>query len=299
LEHPAVLETCRTLAAAGRNVAYADVLSNGEVSLPSLGERLAEMNDCSLVTLMYANHETGVIQPVGQAAAMARMHGALLLCDAVQALSTQKVDVHALGVDFLSISGHKLGAPRGIGALYVRRGLKLSPLHTGGGQESGRRSGTESVALAVGLARALELCAERRVENERIRNNSQRLLALLSDIPGTTVNGWNDPDKQLPGIVNVSFDCVDGGALVLWLDRMGICVSAGSACSSAGKHPSAVLLAMGREERMAMSSLRISLGPKNTAEQVEKIAAEICRGVEILRSLDLVGSSKYTRIGTK
>lgn len=299
LEHPAVIEPCRRLAAAGKTVAYADVLPTGELSLPSLAAHLSAMPSCSLVTLMYANHETGVLQPVKEAAALAHAHGATLLCDAVQAAPTQPIDAHALGVDFLSISGHKLGAPRGIGALYVRRGVTLPPLISGGGQQNGKRSGTESVALAVSLAKALELCAEQRAQNDAVKKRSELLLARLLTLPGVCANGWTDAAKQLPGTVNVSVDCVEGGALVSFLDRRGICISAGSACSSAGKHPSPVLLAMGREEKQAMSAVRISISSQNTDEQLTYIADEVRAGVEILRSLDLVGSSKYPQNGTK
>ena len=300
LEHPAVTEPCRRLAAAGKTVAYVEVLPTGELSLPSLAACLSStIPSCSLVTLMYANHETGVLQPVREAVALAHDHGAALLCDAVQAAPTQQIDALALGVDFLSISGHMLGAPRGIGALYVRRGTALPPLISGGGQQNGKRSGTESVALAVALAKALELCAEQRAQNDVVKKKSERLLARLLDLPGVCANGWTDAAKQLPGTVNVSVDCVGGSALVSFLDRKGICISAGSACSSAGKRPSAVLLAMGKEEKQAMSAIRISISAQNTDEQLTYIADEVCAGVEILRSLDLVGSSKYPGNGMK
>ena len=299
LEHPAVAQACRIRAAAGPRVTYVDVLASGRISIPSLQDALARGGQGALVTLMYANHETGVLQPLKEAIALTRAHGGLLFCDAVQAVATQSIDVHALGVDFLAISGHKLGAPRGIGALYVRRGVSLSPLLHGGGQERGGRSGTESVALAVALAKSLELCAQRREQNEALRALSLRLLGGLREIPGVLVNGWENTAHQLPGTVNVCVDCIGGGALVLWLDRHGVCVSAGSACSSAGNHPSRVLLAMGREESQAMSAVRISICAQNTTDQVDQIVRIMCEGVRVLRSLDIVGSVKYGENGTK
>ena len=185
LEHPAVLRCCEACADDGTRVSYADVEENGRVSLDALS-RLLRDGSVSLVTMMYANHETGVIQPVEEAASLAHKAGAWLLCDAVQAMATQPIDVGAIGVDLLTVSGHKLGAPRGVGAMYVRRGVKLAPFLQGGGQERGLRSGTESVAMAVGLAKALELCAEAREQNDRVRAMAERLLAALCRIPRRT-----------------------------------------------------------------------------------------------------------------
>ncbi len=293
LEHPAVRETLNALAIEGRLVTHLPVLPDGRLCIDALSRALTA-GGCSFVTLMHANHETGVLQPVGKATELAHAAGARILCDAVQSAATQAIDAHALGVDFLSVSGHKLGAPRGIGALYVRRGMPLPPLITGGGQEMGRRSGTESVALAVGLAVSLELAAAERENNtRRMRELRQMLLQGLCTIPGVTLNGCCEESGRLPGIVNVSIDCVSGAALVLWLDRQGVCASAGSACSSAGKHPSAVLLAMGRDENAAMSALRFSLGSQNTKEEVTYTLAAVREGVKKLRTLDVIGAAKY------
>ncbi len=296
LEHPAVSETLRAMAAAGHEVSFLPVLPDGVPDMDALTQALT-VGGCSLVTLMYANHETGVLQPVGRATELAHAAGARILCDAVAAAPTQSIDVHALGVDFLTVSGHKLGAPRGIGALYIRRGVALPPLLTGGGQEMGRRSGTESVALAVGLAAALTIAAENREENaKKLRELSEMLRKGLLSIPGVTLNGRSG-EGTLPGTVNVSVDCVSGASLVLWLDRHGVCVSAGSACSSAGNHPSEVLLAMGRDEQTAMSALRFSLGAQNTRQEIAYALEMTRRGVGKLRSLDVVGASRYPQMG--
>ncbi|MBQ7338103.1 MAG: cysteine desulfurase [Clostridia bacterium] len=297
LEHPAVRETALSMATAGRHVTMLPVLPRGTICTDALSRELAA-GDCSLLTLMYANHETGVLQPIEQAAELARAAGVRILCDAVAAAPTQRIDAHALGVDYLSVSGHKLGAPRGVGILYARRGTDPAPLLTGGGQEMGRRSGTESVALAVGMSTALAMAAEGREEKaKKLRQLSALLLDGLLAIPGVTVNGWADAALQLPGTVNVSVDCVSGASLVLWLDRHGICVSAGSACSSAGTRPSKVLLSMGRDKESAMSAIRYSLGAENTFAEVERTLAVTVQGVRKLRSLDLRGSVLYPELG--
>ena len=296
LEHPAVWETAQALARKGREVVHIPVLASGRIDIDALKARL-ERGGVSFVTLMHANHETGVLQPVAQVAEMAHAAGARLLCDAVQSAVFEKIDVRAMGVDYLSISGHKLGAPRGIGALYIRRGLLLPPLLHGGGQENGRRSGTESVALAMGLAVALERTRDSRdAKNAHVAALSKQLLRGLCQIDGVTVNGWADNAPQLSGIVNVSIDCVSGGALTLWLDRHGVCVSPGSACSAAGNHPSRVLLAMGRDEKTAMSAVRFSLGEQNTTDEVKIVLNLVREGVAKLRSLDLEGSTRYPKM---
>ena len=296
IEHPAVINTAQQLMQAGRAVEFLPVLSDGTVDLAAMEARLSR-GGYSLLALMHANHETGVVQPIKEAAALAHRAGARVLCDAVQSVVALPIDVHAMGVDFLSISGHKLGTPRGIGALYVRRGCELPPMISGGGQEMGRRAGTESVAAAVGLATALELAAERReLQRTHVLALSQKLLRGLLAIPGVSVNGWADVARQLPGTVNVCVDCVSGGALTLWLDRHGVCVSPGSACSSAGNHPSQVLLAMGRDENSAMSAVRYSLGVENTENEVEAVLRVSREGIEKMRSLDVIGASRYPKM---
>jgi cysteine desulfurase len=297
LEHPAIAETAKELAGKGRAVEFLPVTPEGRLNMEALGRRLSR-GDCSLVTLQHANHETGVIQPVREAAELAHRCGALLLCDAVASASTLAIDVEELGVDLLSISGHKLGAVRGVGLLYIRRGTPCAPLLTGGGQENGLRSGTESVAAAVGLATAMRLCRQDRAKkNAHLYDMTTCLRAGVLSLPGVMVNSHSDPRLRLPGTLNVSFDCVGGGPLVLWLNRQGICVSAGSACSSAGTHPSPVLVAMGRDDETAMSAIRYSLSAQNTMEQVETVLRATVAGVKKLRSLDLRGATLYPEKG--
>jgi cysteine desulfurase len=296
IEHPAVLKTAEQLMQTGKVVEFLPVLSDGTVDMAAMEAHLSR-GGYTMLALMHANHETGVVQPIEAAVELAHRAGARVLCDAVQSVVALPIDVHAMGVDFLSISGHKVGAPRGIGALYIRRGCELPPLISGGEQEKGHRAGTESVAATVALATALELTAERRKEQHtKVLELSQKLLRGLLDIPGVSVNGWADAACQLPGTVNVCVDCVSGGALTLWLDRHGICVSPGSACSSHGNSPSPVLLAMGRDENSAMSAVRYSLGAENTEREVETVLRVTREGIEKLRSLDVIGSSRYPKM---
>ncbi|MEP0772894.1 MAG: cysteine desulfurase [Acidobacteriota bacterium] len=272
-EHKAVLDPCRRLARdGGVELTVLPVDRLGRVDPQRLAEALRP--DTGLVSLMLANNETGTLHPLPEVARICRQRGVLLHTDATQAVGKIPVNVHELGVDLLSLSAHKFYGPKGIGALWRRRGVPLVPLLDGGGHEQGLRSGTLAVPLILGLQRALELCcADLDSEGSRLaalRDELRRLL--LDDLPGVEENG--DPQHRLPNTLNLTFRGVEGNALLASLPALAI--SSGSACTSADPAPSHVLLAMGRTAREAQASLRFSLGRPTTAAEVEK-AAELVR----------------------
>lgn len=267
IEHPAVIHTCEALEKEGFEVIYVGVDENGIVKLDEL--RSAVNDKTALVTVMMANNEIGTIQPIAEIARIAHENGALCFTDAVQAVGSVEVNVKELGVDMLAFSGHKLGAPKGIGALYIRRGVVIKNLIDGGGQELGKRGGTENLPYIVGLAKALELAVERLPDTKRIAGMRDRLIDGLLDIPYSKLNGSRT--ERLPGNVNISFEFVEGESLLLWLDINGISASTGSACSSKSLEPSHVLLATGLPIEMAHGSLRFSLSHQNTDADVDRI----------------------------
>ena len=281
IEHPAVLNTCRTLEKQGFEVIYVGVNSNGIVNMDEL--KAAVNNDTLLVVVMMANNEIGTIQPIKEIAEIAHANGALMFTDAVQAVGSIPVNVKELGVDMLSFSGHKIGAPKGVGALYVKKGVRLANLIDGGGQENGHRGGTENIPYIVGLAKALEISMERLPDNERIIRMRDRLINELLKIPYTNLNG--DPTERLPGNVNVSFEFIEGESLLLWLNYNGIAASTGSACSSKSLDPSHVLLATGLPIEKAHGSLRFSLSHSNTDEDVDLILKVVPEVVGNLRKM--------------
>ncbi len=281
IEHPAVLRTCAALEKAGCRITRLDVDGYGVVDLAQLERELDA--DTAVVAIMTANNEIGTIEPIREAADLAHKAGALMFTDAVQAMGALPLDVNELGVDMLSFSGHKLNAPKGIGGLYVRKGTKLANFVDGGGQERGRRAGTENVPYIVGLARAVELSRERMPDNDRIRALRDRLIAGLSQIPYSHLNGH--PTQRLPGNVNFTFRYIEGESMLLLLDLAGICVSTGSACSSASLEPSHVLTSCGIPVEDAHGSLRISLGHQNTAEDVDTILRDLPLVVSRLREM--------------
>ncbi|MCI5513456.1 MAG: aminotransferase class V-fold PLP-dependent enzyme, partial [Clostridia bacterium] len=236
-----------------------------------------------IVAVMLANNEIGTIQPIKEIAEIAHAHGALMFTDAVQAVGAIPVKPKDLGVDMFSMSGHKLGAPKGIGLLYIRKGVNIANLVEGGGQERGHRGGTENLPYIVGLAKALELAIERMPDNERIRKMRDRLIDGLTALPYSALNG--DREKRLPGNVNVSFDFVEGESFMLWLNLEGISVSTGSACSSKSLDPSHVLLATGVDVEKAHGSLRFSLSHANTDEDVDYILKVVPEVLEKLRKM--------------
>ena len=285
IEHHAVLHTAQYLEKQGYEVTYLPVDGRGRVDPAAV--QAAIRPDTILISIMAANNEIGTVEPIAEIGAIAKAHKVLFHTDAVQAVGHIPVDVQAWNVDLLSLSGHKFGGPKGVGALYMKKPLRLPALIQGGGQEGGRRSGTENVPGAVGMAAALQEAVDRLgVESPRLAGLRDRLIQGLTALPYTRLTG--DPVNRLPGTASFVFEGVEGEALLLHLDAKGICASSGSACSSASLDPSHVLLAIGLPHAIAHGSLRLSLGPENTEEDVERILEEVPRVVEYLRQLSPV-----------
>lgn len=285
IEHHAVLYTAQYLEKQGFEVTYLPVDAVGRVDPEAV--RAAIRPDTILISVMAANNEIGTIEPIAEIGAIARGAGVLFHTDAVQAVGHIPVDVEAWSCDLLSLSGHKFHGPRGVGALYVRKGLRLPPLVHGGGQEKGRRSGTENVVGAVGMAAALtEAVAGMDARNKHISALRDRLIEELVKLPCTKLTG--DPVNRLPGTASFVFEGAEGEALLLHLDAKGICASSGSACSSASLDPSHVLLAIGLPHEVAHGSLRLSLGEENTAEDVDDMLRDIPAVVDYLRKMSPV-----------
>jgi cysteine desulfurase len=281
-EHRAVLEPCRYLERLGFEVTYLKVKSDGLIDLQSLAQALRP--DTVLVSVMAANSEIGVLQPLAEIGALCRAHQVLFHTDAAQAIGKIALDVETMSIDLMSLTAHKLYGPKGIGALYVRRRsprVQLAPQMHGGEQERGFRSGTLATHQIVGFAKAIALgLAEQPQEGERLKILRDRLYAHLQTLEGVHLNGH--PTQRLPGSLNVSIEGVDGAALLLGL-RSAIAVSSGSACASGDAKPSPVLLALGRDRQLASASLRFGIGRFNTLEDIETAAAEIIAVVKSLR----------------
>ncbi len=282
IEHPAVLRSCEALEREGFTVTYVNVKPNGVVDMNEMKNAITD--DTAIVAVMLANNEIGTIQPIAEIAKLAHERGALMFTDAVQAVGAIRVDVGELGVDMLSLSGHKLNAPKGVGALYVKKGVRIAKFLDGGGQERMMRSGTENVAGIVGLATAIKSAVERLPDMERVRKMRDRLAGfILGNISHTIYNG--DPDLRLPGNLNISFEYIEGESLLLLLDLAGICISTGSACSSNSLEPSHVLLALGLPAEKAHGSMRVSLSHLNTDEDVDYIIEKLPPIVARLRAM--------------
>jgi cysteine desulfurase len=283
IEHEAVIVTLKALARRGWRVTFLPVDASGIVAPAALEEALAD--DTAIVSVMHANNEIGTIQPVAELARLARARGALFHTDAVQSVAKIPVDVRALGVDLLSLSAHKFNGPKGAGALWIRRGTRLTAILTGGKHERTRRAGTENVPGIAGLGAAARLAAAKlTTEAPRLAALRDRLeSAVLERIPGTAVNGARDP--RVPNTTNISFEHVEAESLLIALDLEGIAVSTGSACSSGTLEPSHVLRAMGLSAHRTQNSIRISLGQGNTAEQVDYLLEKLPTVVEKLRGL--------------
>lgn len=282
MEHHAVLHTLEALEQQGFSVTYLKPDSEGRISPRQLEEAIRP--DTALVSVMYVNNETGSVQPIRELAAVCHGHEIPFHTDAVQAVGHIPVDVKADGVDFLTLSAHKFHGPRGIGALYVRRGIRLQSLIDGGGQERGKRAGTENLPGIVGMAAALEEeTAQLKKHMDYVEGLRNTLVAGLREIPHARIN--ESPQHHAPGIVNVSFAGVEGESLLLLLDGAGICASAGSACSAGSLEPSHVLLSMGIRRDIAQGSLRLSLDHSNTPEEVSETIAQVRAVVERLRKM--------------
>ena len=283
IEHHAVLHAAEQLEKEGFEVTYLPVDGDGVVSLEALEKALRP--DTTLVSIMAANNEIGAIQPIREAAKLAKAHGALFHTDAVQAIGCVPIDVKADGIDLLSLSGHKFHAPKGVGALYIRSGAKLQRLIYGGAQEKTQRGGTENVASIVGMGKAIELAMESmESRNAYVSGLRDRLIeGILRRIPETRLNGHRT--RRLSGNVNVSIRYIEGEALLLSLDMKGIAGSSGSACTSGSLDPSHVLLAIGLPHEIAHGSLRLSLSEENTAEEVDYTIDALVEIVERLRAM--------------
>ena len=282
IEHPAVLNPMKELEKDGFEVTYLPVSDEGLVSVEDFQNALRD--DTILVSIMHANNEIGTIQPIAAIGKIARDKGVLMHTDAVQSVGSMDVDVQALNVDLLTLSAHKLYGPKGVGALYVRRGVRLIPQLHGGVQERRRRAGTENTAGIIGLAEALKLAkAELDVEVPRIQKLRDRLLDGILQIPHTRLNGSRT--ERLPLNIKVGFECIEGESLLLNLDLKGIASSSGSACTSGSLEPSHVLLAIGLPHEIAHGSLRLTLGRANTDADIDYVLECLPPIVERLRQM--------------
>ena len=290
IEHEAVLNTLKALARRGWRVTLLPVGSSGIVSPDALREVICD--ETAVVSVMHANNEIGTVQPVAELAEIAHEHGALVHTDAVQSAGKLKIDVRALGADLLSISGHKFYGPKGTGALWIRRGVRLLPFMTGGRQERNRRAGTENVPGLIGLGVAARLAHEKSAsEATRLAFLRDRLEnGLLSAVPGVERNGAASP--RVPNTSNISFERIESESLLIGLDLEGIAVSSGSACSSGTLEPSHVLKAMGLPHHRTLSSIRFSLGMSNTDADIDRVISVLPPLVEKLRSLSTVGARR-------
>jgi cysteine desulfurase len=288
IEHEAVLNTFKALAKRGWKTTILPLDATGIVSVDRLREALAD--DTALVSLMHANNEIGTVQPVAELARIAHSRGALFHTDAVQSAGKIPVDVRALGVDLLSLSGHKFYGPKGAGALWVKRGVRLAPLMSGGKQERNRRAGTENVPGLIGMGVAAERAAAKMAADAvRLAALRDRLEnGILASVPNTEVNGARD--TRVPNTTNISFDRIEAESLLIALDLEGVAVSTGSACSSGTLEPSHVLKAMNLSSHRAQNSIRFSLGAGNTEEQIDHVIEILPRIVAKLRTLSAVGS---------
>ena len=293
-EHHAVLHTLDKLKKEGFEITLLDVHENGLVIPEQVADAIRD--DTCLVTIMYANNEIGTVQPIKEIGAVCREKGVIFHTDAVQAAGHLHIDVKEQNIDMLSLSAHKFHGPKGIGALYARKGIRLTNLIEGGAQERGKRAGTENIPAIMGMAAALEETCSRIDENAgKLIALRDKLISGLSEIPHSVLNG--DAKKRLPGNVNFCFEGIEGESLLLLLDDKGVCASSGSACTSGSLDPSHVLLAIGRVHDIAHGSLRLSLSDENTEEEIDYTIKAVREVVEYLRSIspiwrDLVNGKK-------
>lgn len=295
VEHPAVLQPCRRLKALGHEVVELPVDSTGQLDLAQLEAELSKpstLKPATLVSIMWANNETGVLFPIEKVAEICRAHGAILHTDAVQVAGKIPVDVKKVPVDMLSMSGHKFHAPKGVGIFYVRKGTKLKPFMLGGHQERTRRAGTENVPYIVGLAKACELArlgmADETVKLTALRDKLEA--GILASCPNVRVNG--DRTHRLPNTLNVSFEYIEGEAIAYHLSDLGICISTGSACASGSLDPSHVIRAMGVPFTAVHGSVRFSLSRYNTMDEVDYVLEKLPPVIRNLRELSPFGPDK-------
>ena len=282
IEHHAVLHTVKELEKEGFEATYLDVDKNGFVNPEDVKAAITEKT--ALVTVMYANNEIGTIQKISEIGKVCHEKGVIFHTDAVQAVGHLEINVKEQNIDLLSLSGHKFHGPKGVGALYVKKGVRILNLMQGGAQESNKRPGTENVAGIVGLAKALEISMQNRQEkNKDLEKKRDFLINELLKIKRSRLNG--DRTQRLPGNVNISFEGIEGESLLLLLDAAGICASSGSACTSGSLDPSHVLLAIGLVHEVAHGSLRLSLDESTTMEELEYTVSEVKKVVERLRSM--------------
>ncbi len=283
IEHPAVLETCKQLAKEGFEVTYIGVNENGIVDLEELKKSIKPTT--TLITIMFANNEIGTLQPIKEIGKIAKEQNIIFHTDAVQAVGSVKINVKELNVDSLSLSAHKFYGPKGIGVLYVKKGIQFNKFINGGHQERNKRAGTENVAGIVGLAKAMELSYQNLEEhNNKIKKLRDYYVEQVKEkIPYIKING--DMEKRLPGNSNISFRFIEGEGLLLNLDLKGICASSGSACTSGSLDPSHVLLAIGLPHEIAHGSLRVSIGKYNTKEEIDYVVESLVEIVGRLREM--------------
>jgi len=281
-EHHAVLNTCRKLELEGFAVTRVNVNPLGFVRAEDVAAAIRE--DTALVTIMYANNEIGTIQPIAEIGALCRERGVLFHTDAVQAAGNVEIDVAARNIDLLSLSGHKLNGPKGIGALFIRKGINIPNFIEGGAQEGGKRAGTENVPAIVGMGAAVErACTGIEDRAAKVRSTRNRLIDEILKLPGTRLNGCRE--NRLPGNINVSFEGVESEALIMMLDQNGVAASSGSACTSGTLEPSHVLLSIGVPREIANGSLRLTINGYTTGEDMEHILKVLPPAVERLRRI--------------
>ena len=283
IEHHAILHTCDYLEKRGYNITYIDVDENGIVDLKQLEEAIRP--DTILISIMFANNEIGTIEPIAEIGMIAKEHGVLFHTDAVQAFTQVPIDVEEMNIDMLSVSGHKINGPKGIGFLYIRKGVKIRSFVHGGAQERSRRAGTENVPGIIGLAKATEIAVgnmkERTAKEIEVRNHI--IERVMNEIPYTRLNG--DRERRLPNNINFSFQFIEGESMLIMLDSFGICASSGSACTSGALDPSHVLLAIGLPHEIAHGSLRLTISEDTTMEDADFVVDKLKGIVERLRSM--------------
>lgn len=283
IEHPAILNTCKYLEQSGFEITYLSVNKDGIVDLEEL--KSAIKSSTILITIMYANNEIGTIQPIAEISKIAKGKNIYFHTDAVQAVGNLKIDVKELGIDLLSLSGHKFYGPKGVGALYIREGVKVDNFIHGGGQESKMRAGTENVAGIVGLGKAIEIAYKNfNSHNKKVIKIREKLIkGIIDQIPDAKLNGHRV--QRLPGNVNFSFNDVEGASLLLMLNMKGISASSGSACSSGTTEPSHVLKAIGLDNKLAHGAIRFTIGEENTEAEIEYVLKILSESVEKLRKI--------------